>query len=122
MAMTVAECRDMIDACEQHRVKLQIGFMRRFDRNFIRAKELIQDGGIGEIVSVKSLTHGPSRPHEWMYDIAKSNGPLAEVNSHDIDTLRWLTGSEVNSLYAIAGNYRCPEAREKYPDFMTRCS
>lgn len=36
-----------------------------------------------------------------MYDISKSNGPLAEVNSHDIDTLRWFTGSEFASLYAI---------------------
>ncbi len=41
---------------------------------------------------VKSLTHGPSVPQEWMYDIAASNGPLAEVNSHDIDTLRWFAG------------------------------
>ncbi|MCE5344405.1 MAG: Gfo/Idh/MocA family oxidoreductase [Eubacteriales bacterium] len=117
MAMTVAECRDMIDACQKYHVKLQIGFMRRFDRNFIRAREIVLSGELGAVVSVKSLTHGPSTPQEWMYDIAKSNGPLAEVNSHDIDTLRWLTGSEVKSLYAIAGNYRCPEAQAKYPDF-----
>ncbi len=117
MAMTQEECARMIAACETHQVKLQIGFMRRFDRNFTRAREIIQSGAIGEVVSVKSLTHGPSKPHEWMYDIAKSNGPLAEVNSHDIDTLRWFTGSEVKTLHAVAGNYRCPDAREAYPDF-----
>jgi myo-inositol 2-dehydrogenase/D-chiro-inositol 1-dehydrogenase/scyllo-inositol 2-dehydrogenase (NAD+) len=52
-----------------------------------------------------------------MYDIEKSNGPLAEVCSHDIDTIRWLTGSEFKSVYALAGNYRSPEAKEKFPDF-----
>jgi myo-inositol 2-dehydrogenase/D-chiro-inositol 1-dehydrogenase/scyllo-inositol 2-dehydrogenase (NAD+) len=52
-----------------------------------------------------------------MYDITKSNGPLAEVNSHDIDTLRWYTGSEFKSLYAIGGNFRCPDAKAEFPDF-----
>ena len=52
-----------------------------------------------------------------MYDISKSNGPLAEVNSHDIDTLRWFTGSDFASLYAIGGNYRCPDAKADFPDF-----
>jgi myo-inositol 2-dehydrogenase/D-chiro-inositol 1-dehydrogenase/scyllo-inositol 2-dehydrogenase (NAD+) len=117
MAMNKEECLDMIEAAKKNGVNLQIGFMRRFDANFRRAKEIAGSGAIGEVVSVKSLTRGPSVPQEWMYDIKKSNGPLAEVNSHDIDTLRWFTGSEVESLYAMAGNYRCADAREKYPDF-----
>lgn len=117
MAMNVAECEAMIHAAEENRVKLQIGFMRRYDAGFVDAKERIDRGDIGDIVLVKSLTHGPSVPQRWQYDIDKSNGPLAEVNSHDIDTLRWFTGSEFSEVYAIAGNYRCPEARDEFPDF-----
>jgi myo-inositol 2-dehydrogenase/D-chiro-inositol 1-dehydrogenase/scyllo-inositol 2-dehydrogenase (NAD+) len=115
--MNREECQGMIDAAEKNKVKLQIGFMRRFDANFRRAKEIIDAGKIGVVVSVKSLTRGPSVPQEWMYDIRKSNGPLAEVNSHDIDSLRWFTGSEAANLHAMAGNYRCEDAREQYPDF-----
>ena len=117
MAMTRDECQAMIDAADANGVKLQVGFMRRFDAGFRRAREIVASGAIGSVVMVKSLTHGPSTPQEWMYDIEKSNGPLAEVNSHDIDTLRWLTGSEAVSLYAMAGNYRCEAAKVKYPDF-----
>lgn len=117
MAMNAQECREMIDAARQHGVKLQIGFMRRFDQGFQRAKEYVDSGAIGDVVMVKSHTRGPSTPHEWMYDIRKSNGPLAEVSSHDIDTLRWFTGSEARQVYAVAGNHRCPQAREKWPDF-----
>lgn len=117
MAMNVKECQDMIDAAAEHNVILQIGFMRRFDASFLQAKAMIDSGAIGDVVMVKSLTHGPSVPHEWMYDIGKSNGPLAEVNSHDIDTLRWLTGGEAATVYAMAGNYRCKDARSQYPDF-----
>lgn len=117
MAMNADECREMISAADAAGVRLQIGFMRRFDRSFLLAKERIERGEIGRVVQVKSLTHGPSTPKPWMYDIRKSNGPLAEVNSHDIDTLRWFTQSEFKTLYALAGNYRCDEARDEFPDF-----
>ncbi len=115
--MTVDECDEMNRAVEEHNVKLQIGFMRRFDKSFMYAKERVLAGEIGDVVLVKSLTRGPSIPQAWQYDIAKSNGPLAEVNSHDIDTVRWFAESELAKVYAIAGNYRCPQAKEEFPDF-----
>ena len=71
---------------------------------------------------VRSLTYGPSKPHIWMCDIAKSNGPLAEVNSHDIDTVRWFTGSEFTEVYAVGQNYRAPEVRDEFPDFYDNVS
>ena len=117
MGMSVEECDQMIHASSANDVKLQIGFMRRFDSGFCKAKEMIDAGMIGDIVMVRSNTRGPSIPRPWMYDIKKSNGPLAEVNSHDIDTMRWFARSEFKQLYAIGGNYRCPDAREEYPDF-----
>jgi myo-inositol 2-dehydrogenase/D-chiro-inositol 1-dehydrogenase/scyllo-inositol 2-dehydrogenase (NAD+) len=122
MAMNVAQCNEMIEMAERHGVKLQIGFMRRFDKGFRRAKEAVRRGDIGEVVLVKSLTHGPSTPKPWQYDVGGSNGPLAEVNSHDIDTLRWFTESEFSRVYAIAGNYRCPEAKAEFPDFYDNVS
>jgi len=122
MALSVQECRDMIQAAEAARIVLQIGFMRRFDPSFRAARESIERGDIGEVVQVKSLTHGPSVPQPWMYDLKASGGPLAEVNSHDIDTLRWYTGSEFQEVYAIAGNYRSPLAKADFPDFYDNVS
>ncbi|MDB6148606.1 MAG: putative dehydrogenase [Chthoniobacter sp.] len=117
MAMNPAECDTMIAAAEKTGIVFQIGFMRRFDESFRAAYEQVQAGEIGEVVLVKSCTHGPTYPKPWMFDLAQSNGPLAEVCSHDIDTVRWFTGSEFAEVYAIAGNYRTPEARASYPDF-----
>ncbi|HIZ19401.1 MAG TPA: Gfo/Idh/MocA family oxidoreductase [Firmicutes bacterium] len=117
MAMTVEECNEMDRAARENGVKLQLAFMRRFDASFVKAKRLIEEGAIGDVVMVRSNTRGPSTPQPWMYDIRKSNGPLAEVNSHDIDTLRWFTGSDFVSLYAVGGNYRCPDAKKEFPDF-----
>lgn len=117
MAMDENECDEMIKVTNENKVKLQIGFMRRYDESFMQAKEVVESGEIGNVVMVRSNTRGPSVPQKWMYDITKSNGPLAEVNSHDIDTLRWFTNSEFKSVYAIGGNYRSPEALPEFPDF-----
>ncbi|MHC5375725.1 Gfo/Idh/MocA family oxidoreductase [Enterococcus sp. LJL120] len=117
LAINETECIEMIRVAEENQVKLQVGFMRRFDASFQEAKKVVESGVIGDVVLVKSLTHGPSEPKPWMFDISKSNGPIGEVNSHDLDTLRWLTGSEVSSIYAIGGNYRSPEVKADFPDY-----
>jgi predicted dehydrogenase len=117
MALNVADCDRMIAACEKAGSKLQIGFMRRFDRSFRELKSRIEAGEIGDVVQLRSVTHGPSVPQPWMLDIHKSNGLLAEINSHDIDTLRWYAGSEFAEVYALAGNFRCGEVKKEYPDF-----
>lgn len=117
MAMNVSDCREMIAVCEKNHVKLQIGFMRRHDKSFKEAKRMLDEGVIGDLVLVKSHTRGPSKPRPWMYDIRQSNGILAEICSHDIDAARWYAGSEIDRLYAVAGNYRNPEAIEQWPDY-----
>ncbi|HZG86604.1 Gfo/Idh/MocA family oxidoreductase [Paenibacillus sp.] len=122
MAMNERECDDMIEACEKAGVQLQIAFMRRFDESFQEAKRQIEAGAIGDVVMVKSLTRGPSTPQPWMYDLKKSNGPLAEVNSHDIDTLRWFAGADIAEVFAVGGNFRCPDIRAEFPDFYDNVS
>jgi myo-inositol 2-dehydrogenase/D-chiro-inositol 1-dehydrogenase/scyllo-inositol 2-dehydrogenase (NAD+) len=117
MAITSQECEEINAAVAKSGVSLQIGFMRRFDQGFLRAKEVVDSGGIGRIVIIKSTGRGPGLPPPWIYDIEKSNGILAEVNSHDFDTIRWLVGSEFHRVYAEAGNFKCPEAREAWPQF-----
>ncbi|GBD81047.1 hypothetical protein TEHD86_0824 [Tetragenococcus halophilus subsp. halophilus] len=122
LAMDEQECQEVIAAAKTNNVKLQVGFMRRFDANFQEAKKAVVEGAIGDVTLIKSLTHGPSQPKEWMYDISISSGPIGEVNSHDLDTLRWIANDEVASIYAIGGNFRSPEVKENYPDYYDTVS
>lgn len=122
MAVDEKECDDMIQACKQNGVKLQLGFMRRFDKNFRRGKELIDSGEVGTVTSLRSNTHGPSEPKEWMFDVRNSYGPIGEVNSHDFDTLRWYAGCEVKKIHAIGHNFRSPEVKDKYPEYYDTCA
>ncbi len=121
MADSEEECDEMIRACQEHNVKLQLGFMRRFDKSFRRGKEILDEGRIGRVTSIRSNTYGPSEPQEWMYDVHKSYGPIGEVNSHDFDTVRWYAGSEVKKIRAIGHNFRSPQKKEEYPDFYDTC-
>ncbi|MCX7018216.1 MAG: Gfo/Idh/MocA family oxidoreductase [bacterium] len=117
MAITVKECRTIMDAVNQNGVKLQIGFMRRFDEGFLQAKEKLESGQLGSITTIKSTGRGPGLPPSWSHDISKSNGLLAEVNSHDFDSVRWLVGADLKRVYAEADNYKCADLQNQYPDF-----
>ena len=117
MAVTTEECRDIMTAVERAGVKLQIGFMRRFDEGFLRAKDILDSGEMGRVMKIKSTGRGPGLPSPWMFDLKKSNGIVAEVNSHDMDSLRWFTGAEIERAYAEAGNFKCDHAKADFPDF-----
>lgn len=117
MALSADECRAINTPVEAAGVKLQLGFMRRFDEGFAWAKETLDSGELGRVMTVKSTGRGPGLPPPWIYDLTKSNGIIAEVNSHDLDSLRWLTGSDPVRVYAEAGNFKCPDARSGWPDF-----
>lgn len=109
MAMNLAECDDIIAATEGRGLLLQLGFMRRFDPEFVAAAERIFAGEIGEPMLIKSLTHGPGLPPAWANDIRTSNGMIAEVNSHDLDCVRWLMGSNPQRIYLETANFKGAE-------------
>jgi myo-inositol 2-dehydrogenase/D-chiro-inositol 1-dehydrogenase/scyllo-inositol 2-dehydrogenase (NAD+) len=106
MALTLAECDEMVAAAERNHVFLQIGFMRRFAPEFVAAMERIQAGEIGQPMLIKSLSHGPGLPPPWARDLKQSNGMLAEVNSHDWDCVRWLMGSDYQRVYTEVANFK----------------
>jgi scyllo-inositol 2-dehydrogenase (NAD+) len=117
MALTVAECDAMIGACERAGVMLQLAFMRRFDPPFVEAKRDLDAGEVGEVLMVRSLTRGPGLPPAWANDVKTSNGMLAEVNSHDFDAVRWLTGGEYVEIHARAAARKRPDLLATLPDF-----
>ncbi len=117
MALTVEECDEMIAAAERSSILLQLGFMRRFDPDFEAAFARIEAGEIGRPMLLKSLTHGPGLPPAWARDLHTSNGMLAEVNSHDWDTIRWLAASNPQRVYAEVSNFKGEKRGVDTPHF-----
>ena len=117
MALNLEECDGIMAACEKNHVLLQIGFMRRFDPEFAAAAERIAGGEIGQPMMIKSNTHGPGLPPPWARDLRTSNGMLAEVNSHDWDTVRWLMGSNLERVYTEVANFKGAANNVNTPNF-----
>jgi myo-inositol 2-dehydrogenase/D-chiro-inositol 1-dehydrogenase/scyllo-inositol 2-dehydrogenase (NAD+) len=117
MALTVAECDEMIAAHERAGIVFQVGFVRRYRDEFVEARRRIEAGLIGEPMVVKSLTRGPGLPPPWSWELERSNGMLAEVNSHDFDCVAWLVGSPIERVYAETANFKGAERGVEAEDF-----
>lgn len=88
-------------AVDKAKVKLQIGFNRRFDPNFRRVRELVAAGKIGQphILRITSRDPGPP-PIEY---IKVSGGIFLDMTIHDFDMARYLIGDEVEEVFAAGG-------------------
>ncbi len=117
MALDIRECDEILEGVERAGVMLQLGFMRRFDPEFTAAAQRIEAGEIGQPMMVKTLTHGPGLPPGWARDLKTSNGMLAEVNSHDWDSVRWLMGSDYERVYAEVANFKGLANKVDTPNF-----
>ena len=87
-----------IKAVAEAGVKLMVGFNRRFDPNFLKIKQLVVEGKIGDphILKITSRDPGPP-PAEYS---AVSGGMFLDMTIHDFDMARYITGSEVTEVYA----------------------
>jgi len=81
-------------------VQLQVGFNRRFDPNFLKVREIVKSGGIGEPHVLKITSRDPSPPPEAY--IRASGGIFLDMTIHDFDMARYLMGSDVTEVYARA--------------------
>jgi scyllo-inositol 2-dehydrogenase (NAD+) len=109
LALTIKENQEVVDAVTRANVPLQVGFMRRFDAAYQRAKTLIDGGLIGYPVTFKSLSRDPFCPPPNYMDPAKNGGLILDMAIHDFDLARWLVGSEVERVTAEGANLVCKE-------------
>jgi len=80
------------------KVKLQVGFNRRFDPSFQRAKELVESGKIGVPQLLRISSRDPQPPP--LDYIKVSGGLFLDMMIHDFDMARYLLGEEVTELMA----------------------
>lgn len=111
MAMSVTEAQSMVIAAERGDVTLMAAFVKRFWPYFTICKRLIDDGALGEIRSIRSqFSHSGIGKYykpasDWFGDRRKAGGgPLGDLGVHHFDVMRWLIGSEVAEVSAIATN------------------
>jgi predicted dehydrogenase len=100
LALNVADAQECLDAVSKAGVRMQVGFMRRYDPAYSAAMKRIEAGEIGTPVIFKSLGRDKDGPPLSAYQ-PNINGMLFYTNSiHDFDLARWLMRDEVSEVHA----------------------
>ncbi len=112
LAQTLAQCDEAIAAVAVAGVKLQLGFMRRFDPAYVMAKAKIDAGVIGKPVMFRSTGRDPRRTSLEFARRKNSGGLILDMGVHDFDLARWLMGNEVARVHSEGGCLVYPELQE----------
>jgi predicted dehydrogenase len=150
MAHSEAECRNMAAVARSSGYSLQIGHQRTRNPLYHEAYQLIQDGVIGDVYHFRALWH---RNNDWRRSVPEidldptqfgyptlehlknwrlykkfSQGLMAELGSHQLQIVNWLTGAVPTKVYGTGGIHRFRDGREvsdhvyvmfEYPEDVT---
>lgn len=99
IAATLEDAEVIISECQISKIKLLIGHIVRFDPRYIRVKEAIDRGDLGEIVGIWARRLNKRTAQERLKGRVSV---LSFLGVHDFDIMRWLTSSEVERVYTEA--------------------
>src|SRR5215471_10592813 len=117
MALTLADAYAALDAVSKAGVRLQIGFMRRYDPAHVAAMKRIEAGEIGTPLVFKSVHRDKDEPPLAAYQSAINGMLFYNSTIHDFDCARWLMRDEVVEVQSYTTTAIRPEVA-KYRDVV----
>ncbi|MBR1560358.1 MAG: inositol 2-dehydrogenase [Clostridia bacterium] len=102
VGLDIPDIESALDAVKKAGVKLQLGFVRRFDHNHKKVRDVVASGRLGAPHVVKVCSRDPEQPPEAY--VAVSGGIFVDMMIHDFDMARYLSGSEVTEVVAYGTN------------------
>ena len=107
LCLNLEQADAMIDACRKAGVKLMYAEELCFAPKYVRAKNLVEEGALGDVFIVKQSEehYGPHSP--WFWDVNRSGGGvLLDMGCHSIAYCRWIYGNQpIKSVSATMGTY-----------------
>ena len=115
----LAKIEEALAAVKKAGVKLQVGFVRRFDHNHKAVADAVKDGTIGDPHIVIVSSRDPEPPPASY--VAVSGGIFYDMMIHDFDMVRYVTGSEAVEISAVGSCLVNPNLQEEsgIPDVDT---
>lgn len=130
MAMNVAECDAMIQACRENDVQLGVAYYRRFYPLVLRIEELLKSGEIGAPLAISAVTSTPfaiqpSDEGYWRVVAGDGGGgALMDIGSHRINLFVHLFG-DVNQVKClcrtVAADYEAEDTSVLVLGFQNGC-
>ena len=112
MALTVADCNEMIAVAERTQRAIQIGTQRRHSNGYKKAVETIRKASVGKILSsdvnsyrgdwrVPAEDEYPPGVEYWRLNQDKCGGVVYEMGAHTIDVNNWIFDSEPLTVVSL---------------------
>lgn len=126
MAQTEQECRDILAMTRKTGKIVAVCHVLRYSPYFIKMKSLINEGAIGELISVQHLEpiEHIHMSHSYVrgnWHDSKATTPIILAKScHDLDILRWMIGSNCKSIAAM-GDLKWFRAKNAPEGSTARC-
>ena len=111
MAMRFDECREIVEACEKQGVRLFVAFYRRAMPRFLKVKEWLESGAIGEVLCVRAVQHQKPATEDLSRDTlpwrlkpeVSGGGKFLDMGIHTLDMLDFWFGA-IEEVHGIASN------------------
>lgn len=103
IATNLEDARAIVEACDKAGVLLMTAFPMRFSAPLLEIKARLDNGDFGEIYCFNGTNQGelPTKHRAWFVDPELAGGgAIMDHTVHLVDIMRWLTGSEVDTMYA----------------------
>lgn len=104
MALSVAECDEMIIATKRGGVQLMVGLTQHYFSENRLAKQIVQRGDLGKLVMINDTRHldyfVDSRPDWCLIKSKAGGGIMMNLGAHSVDKIQWLTDSRFRNVKA----------------------
>ena len=110
MAISLEECEAMVAAAKESGRYLMIGQNQRLAKAHSKAKELIEQGTIGKVLTFRTI-FGHGGPETWSVDPGKNvwffdktkaaMGAMADLGIHKTDMIQYVLGSRIVKTQAV---------------------
>ncbi|MBD3784448.1 MAG: Gfo/Idh/MocA family oxidoreductase [Micrococcales bacterium] len=101
LAATLSETVELVRLVEGADVPVHVGFQRRFDTGYRRARAAVASGELGLVHTLRATTSDRRPPHPEY--LPTSGGIFRDCSVHDADVVRFVTGREVLTVQAVGG-------------------
>lgn len=101
LAIESAEAVFLADLARTKGLPLQVGFVLRFDVQHQLLRHDLEQGALGDVVSIRTKRNVSKA---WFPTFGDRAHPIQETAIHDLDLVLWYARSEVKRVYAIERN------------------
>lgn len=107
LARSVANARRMVEAAAAAGRQVMVSHLLRFDPRYARAREMVRQGKVGELLAAHALHNVVTPP--W---IAAHSNIEFNVSIHMLDLIAWLANRPIRSVYALKAEHRTARIEE----------